>query len=535
MTVGKTAGAGRKAWSVIAGAGVSFVLAVLALYILPSQNPEVDPLSGHAPQPTTPFVPDVAAKPALPVVAPAPLSVPAQAPAPASDTAFGAVAPTLEMPHPSSPNPVSSDSVAAPALLPPRFDLVRVEQDGSALVAGKAVPNSDVSILVEAAVAATAAADRTGGFVALFDLSYSSQPRVVTLRMRLPNGTEVMSEEQVILSPANVAAPPLVASNAPGAGPMQAGHSALPSLPADPQSTTVLASPALPNLPTAAPNAPVPAGQAPATILVGPAGVKILQGGSGLAQGSIQPVIIDTISYSASGAVQLGGRATAGTVVRLYLNAAFSTEMRVAEDASWGGVLPDIAPGIYTLRADQVDAAGKVTARFETPFQRETPASLAALLTPVQPPAKPVAAPAGAALEPNAIPDPAIVATAAPEPAARPIESPAPSAVMQPQPKAVVADQAPPVAAVTIPPQPPLSGPPTTTVSAAPPEPSAPVSVTVQPGFTLWAVARDQYGEGILYVQVYEANKDRIRNPDLIYPGQVFALPKLQDGGDASR
>ncbi|WP_299040955.1 LysM peptidoglycan-binding domain-containing protein [uncultured Tateyamaria sp.] len=49
--------------------------------------------------------------------------------------------------------------------------------------------------------------------------------------------------------------------------------------------------------------------------------------------------------------------------------------------------------------------------------------------------------------------------------------------------------------------------------------------ITVQTGNTLWAIARDRYGEGILYVQVFEANRDRIRNPDLIFPGQVFALP----------
>ena len=50
-------------------------------------------------------------------------------------------------------------------------------------------------------------------------------------------------------------------------------------------------------------------------------------------------------------------------------------------------------------------------------------------------------------------------------------------------------------------------------------------SVTVQPGSTLWAIARDRYGEGLLYVRVFEANRDLIRDPDLIYPGQVFALP----------
>ena len=49
--------------------------------------------------------------------------------------------------------------------------------------------------------------------------------------------------------------------------------------------------------------------------------------------------------------------------------------------------------------------------------------------------------------------------------------------------------------------------------------------VTVQPGNTLWAIARDRYGSGPAYVKVFEANRDRIRDPDLIYPGQVFSIP----------
>ncbi len=49
--------------------------------------------------------------------------------------------------------------------------------------------------------------------------------------------------------------------------------------------------------------------------------------------------------------------------------------------------------------------------------------------------------------------------------------------------------------------------------------------VTVQPGNTLWGIARNNYGDGVLYVRVFDANKDRIRNPDLIYPGQVFSIP----------
>jgi nucleoid-associated protein YgaU len=49
--------------------------------------------------------------------------------------------------------------------------------------------------------------------------------------------------------------------------------------------------------------------------------------------------------------------------------------------------------------------------------------------------------------------------------------------------------------------------------------------ITVQPGYTLWGIARDAYGDGVQFVKVFEANRAQIRNPDLIYPGQVFALP----------
>jgi nucleoid-associated protein YgaU len=51
------------------------------------------------------------------------------------------------------------------------------------------------------------------------------------------------------------------------------------------------------------------------------------------------------------------------------------------------------------------------------------------------------------------------------------------------------------------------------------------VFVTVQPGFTLWGIAEAQYGDGFRYVQVFEANRDLIRDPDLIFPGQVFEVP----------
>ena len=49
--------------------------------------------------------------------------------------------------------------------------------------------------------------------------------------------------------------------------------------------------------------------------------------------------------------------------------------------------------------------------------------------------------------------------------------------------------------------------------------------VVVQPGQTLWRLARSAYGSGVRYTVIYLANRDQIRDPHLIYPGQAFALP----------
>lgn len=49
--------------------------------------------------------------------------------------------------------------------------------------------------------------------------------------------------------------------------------------------------------------------------------------------------------------------------------------------------------------------------------------------------------------------------------------------------------------------------------------------VVIQPGNNLWNIARSIYGSGFSYTVIYEANKDQIRDPNLIYPGQVFETP----------
>ena len=60
-----------------------------------------------------------------------------------------------------------------------------------------------------------------------------------------------------------------------------------------------------------------------------------------------------------------------------------------------------------------------------------------------------------------------------------------------------------------------------------PPDPQLPEGglIVVKPGQSLWRIARQSYGQGIMYTVIYSANREQIRDPDLIYPGQVFAIP----------
>lgn len=52
-------------------------------------------------------------------------------------------------------------------------------------------------------------------------------------------------------------------------------------------------------------------------------------------------------------------------------------------------------------------------------------------------------------------------------------------------------------------------------------------TVVVQPGNSLWRIARRVYGDGIRYTTIYDRNKAQIADPDLIYPGQIFTLPAV--------
>ncbi|WP_425101283.1 LysM peptidoglycan-binding domain-containing protein [Tropicibacter sp. S64] len=376
-----------------------------------------------------------------------------------------------------APRPQAETEAAA--LAGPSFDLVRAEPGGSTLVAGLAAPGAQVAVLVNGARLAETQAGLDGRFVLFLDIDASERAQVLTLLQKAEGAEdEVASEEEVIITPAVAR----VATQDTGAGAPQtavaarepdaedlAGTDAAPSAAmgdaGDTEGAEAATASAAPETPAAArtPGSAEPettageADDAPATAMAvadgsaGPetpsdmetteapsvlrasaSGIEVMQTAP-LAPGD---VALDAISYDDRGAVLISGRGSEDSFIRVYLDNAPLTTSQIEADGRWRIQLPQVDTGTYTLRVDQVDAGGTVTARVESPFLRESPETLAA------------AAEAG------------------------PI-----------------------------------------------------TAITVQPGHTLWAIAKGRYGEGIEYVKVYKANADRIRDPDLIYPGQIFDLP----------
>jgi len=457
--------------------------------------------------PVKPVEPVAPASPGTDVAA----VLPAGPVAPAKPAAQVAADVTAEPAPPAAPAAVAGPD----AVVAPQFDVVRVEPDGTATIAGYASPGSVVSLRVDGAEVITARADARGNFVVLFTLPASAAPRLMSVAMITADGARIEGGNTVALAP-TVAA---VAAPAPDVATVAVAEASLPADVAVEVAVEVAA---------------------PAALLVTESGVTVLQSGADQLPEVAANVSVDTISYAPFGDVQLGGRGKG--VVRLYLDGREIAEVQAAADGQWAIVLADVSPGVYTLRADQIGADGKVTSRFETPFKRETLQALAAAAAP--PPASKI--PATAAPEPEpATADVAAVgvvpagqdptgAVTAPAKPVDPASDPAPAATAYAD--AAAAVPAPPVAeplAAQDPaaPEPaPAAG---AIVASAAPPPAVPplatkpilVAITVQPGFTLWSIAKAQMGDGILYVQVFEANKDKIRDPDLIYPGQVFTMP----------
>ena len=259
--------------------------------------------------------------------------------------------------------------------IPPEFDLVRIDRSGAGLIAGRATPDTDIEIINDGSVVGRARTGRDGAFVAYITV----EPSVATQELT----AQTAGDEPTV---ATVASPVVVV--------------------ASPEEDA-----------------------APVIFQPSEQGVRLIQP---VARPDDASVTLDSISYDTKGIVTFSGRAMQAAAIRLYLNDALTLETRAADDSSWRASAGSaIAPGVYTLRVDQVDETGAVTSRLETPFLRE---------------------------------------------------------------QIVEGDHG--------------EG-----------------QLTVQTGNNLWKLAEGIYGAGTRYTLIYQANRDSIRDPDLIYPGQIFRLP----------
>ncbi|MDA9999947.1 LysM peptidoglycan-binding domain-containing protein [Amylibacter sp.] len=195
----------------------------------------------------------------------------------------------------------------------PAFDLVRVDEDGSAIIAGSAKPNSEVRLLVDGKELETAETDASGAFVILTTIPSGEKP--LELQLEDVNDSNIKSADTVLIIPNKEAE-----------------------------------------------------GSGPKIIIAESDGKIIVQEQNDVAP-KIQPLSLDTINYAASGDVILSGRASSEQIVRVYVDNK-PVVLGEVTDGKWNFEIPNIEEGIYTLRVDAINNEGKVVDRVESPFQR---------------------------------------------------------------------------------------------------------------------------------------------------------------------
>ncbi|MEJ8572894.1 Ig-like domain-containing protein [Microbaculum marinum] len=209
-------------------------------------------------------------------------------------------------------------------------------------------------------------------------------------------------------------------------------------------------------------------------------------------------VSIKTVEVEDTDKLMLSGEAEPGDAVRLYLNNERLSDVETDADGRWAlSSNRAMPPGRYELRADVVGDAGDVKARAEVKFDR------------VQMVAEDDGTPAGSQN-----------ANAAGQGEAGRGEA------ASGEPSQAAAGGGAAGSVVTIISHAGGSG---TAVSGGAIGEGAGTSVVmIARGDSLWRVARKIYGKGVRHSVIYEANKNQIRNPHLIYPGQVFTIPVLE-------
>ena len=302
------------------------------------------------------------------------------------------------------------------APVPPSFDVVRINPQGEAVIAGRSTPGARVTVRDGSEEIGSTIANQRGEWVLVPDKPLSGGARALSAVETLEGGATVESEEVVVLS-------------VPDRDDAQAGTLAVKTPRDGAGASRVLQRPG-----QAASGRPAEAEVGSGPERAGEATVTAQVPGEGIRDGAEGALVVESVDYGAEGNVVIAGKAEPRDTVNVYVDDRHVGTIEAGEEGDWALAPGDrLPPGEHTLRVDRVDREGIVLARIETPLVRVGPEDI----------------PFGDAI------------------------------------------------------------------------------VVVQPGNSLWRIARRTLGGGVHYTVIYEANRSQIRDPTLIYPGQIFTVPRL--------
>lgn len=371
-------------------------------------------------------------------------------------------APKAETPKAEAAKPATTaKSPAIPEKVSePSFDVVRVDPEGNTVIAGRATPNSEVTILDDGVEIGKVQSDARGEWVFIPETKLPPGSRALALKSVAPNGDTKQSSNAVVIvipeagkdlagKPTQEPVKPLAMVVPKGSEEMTASIVLQAPKPPSKEEEAQIAAAAQANADStgnAGQKTAEAASEDAAKAATEEATQKIAQNMAAASKAvktfpetkpnieAAPGVAVDVIDYDDKGQVIFSGSGEPGKQIQVYLNNKLVGRAAVDEDGKWE-LRPDgqVKVGTHTLRVDQVEGEGKVLARVALPFMRAQP----------------------------------------------------------------------------------ITDLPEGTV------------VVIQPGNNLWRIATKVYGSGLRFTEIYNANRDQIGDPDLIFPGQVFGLPKL--------
>ncbi|KQO75438.1 LysM peptidoglycan-binding domain-containing protein [Rhizobium sp. Leaf262] len=482
--------------------------------------------------------------------------------------------------NPQTPAPATAPApTTGDAAILPTFDVLRVEPDGSAVIAGKAAPGSNLEIVNNGQVIAKTTVEGSGDFAAVLDNPLAPGDHEIILRATGKDGKAAQSKETATVSvPSQKNGELLAMVTTPGKASRVMTMPEAPPSDLQAQATAPATTPqnnANPSPATAAPAASAPQSQAEAA--------------------TIRVVAVEFEGTK----IFVAGSAPANTMVRVLVDDKAIGSIKSEASGSFvveGDV--DLSVGDHVVTAEALDAAGNVTVRVRVPFARPQmdQATVAMQQTPAQPSAPTSSAQtqdtANGTQAPAAVSDRAAfeslrvdvtkafailsglykdgktpasdevaAAKSATAIALRSLAEFRTAATADaaftafvtdisakartllsvidglPNDVAAIGKQ---IAGLTDrfaelnAPLPATAEP----AEAAPQAATGPKTfeqaplaqsegaVIIRRGDTLWQISRRVYGQGVRYTTIYLANQDQIKNPDLIEPGQIFGVPE---------